>query len=76
MARNFCIPYQRYCLMTTDVGRHWYHSIRKDKLSYRQVSFYHFKWTPSREEHKTVSTSSVHLSQSQLVGSEKLLKKT
>ncbi len=36
----------RYCLMRTEVG----------KLHGRQIFFCYFKWTPSREKNKTVSS--------------------
>ncbi len=35
--------------------------IHLNKLSCRQVSFSHLKWTSSREEYQIISVSSVHL---------------
>jgi hypothetical protein len=42
--------------MTTEGGRNWYQSIHFDELVCRQVWFSSPKGTPSREEHKTISS--------------------
>ncbi len=42
--------------MAQEGGRNWYQSIHFDKLSCRQVSVFGPKGTPSREEHKTLSS--------------------
>ena len=39
--------------MAQEGGGEWYQSINLNKLSYRQVSVFGPKETPSREEHKT-----------------------
>ena len=44
----------RYCPTAANRGRKWYQSIDISKLSGRSFSCFHFKGTPSREEHKTV----------------------
>ncbi len=42
--------------MAQEEGRNWYQSIHFDKLVCRKVFFFGPKGTPSREEHKTISS--------------------